>query len=302
MRTLPLLLLLLLGVTGCAHTRPWSARTLPACAARTGVPELDRERSYLATLLALDARQYAIVHAVSGREIEATYSPNYPPSQPSARWVLSVLDDARVVLDVPSTAGPISEREEQWAERLAFSITQNQCRELDWLRWEAQNRGLIAVGAGPVASGPPPLVAGGEQPGPAAASLASPRAAQVAALRQERAKIRIAPPAAAAAVGVGFTAAGVSLLAQGLIYLADGCDEDGDWSDCSSRDTGRILAPIGGGLLGAGLISLSVGLPIMLRRLRRARELSRQIKALQTLQVGPQSGRRGLGLVFGGAF
>jgi len=82
MRTLPLLLTLLVAVTGCAHSKPWTAQTLPPCAAGTGVPELDRARSYLASLLALDARRYAIEHTVDGRQIEASYSPDYPPSQP----------------------------------------------------------------------------------------------------------------------------------------------------------------------------------------------------------------------------
>src|SRR5688572_8436213 len=81
MRLLCVLLLLSIGLVGCAHSRPWSARTLPPCTLATGIPELDRERSYLASLLALDARRYAIVHTVRGREIEATYSTDYPASQ-----------------------------------------------------------------------------------------------------------------------------------------------------------------------------------------------------------------------------
>jgi hypothetical protein len=295
---------LALAGLGCAHSSAWSARTLAGCKERTGVPELDRERAYLASLLALDSRRYAVVRHVQGRELEATYASDYPASQPHWRCVLSVLDDASVVLDVPSTTHDVSKREAQWADKLVFSIEQYQCRELDWLRWEAQNRGLMGVGADAPA---PPI--GATSGAALSASVPLPaeanRAAQIAALREERAKLHIARPAAASGVGLGVFVFGTSLLAQGLVYRAQGCAEPefaGDEPDCTSRDAGKVLAPIGGAAMGAGGIMLAIAVPFLVRRLHEARALNQRIKALQTLQVGSAPQPAGAGIVVRGAF
>ena len=105
-----LLSLLAFSVTAC---RPvWTAQTIPACYAPSGAPELDRERSYLAALLALEARGYAILHAEAPVQLEAEYKSSYKPEKAHAHWLIDVLPDAS--LHVDSVPAGVPQAAEAW--------------------------------------------------------------------------------------------------------------------------------------------------------------------------------------------
>lgn len=282
-------LALLSLLPGCARQKVWVPRVVPACASSTSDATLDRERTYLAALLAVQERGYAILRAEPPREIVADYTSDYRPERSHSRWLLYVQPDGSLEVSTPADHRRVHARAEAWYGRLAQGVQRLSCRDLNWLRWEAQNRGLLPVGA---AVAPVAASAGGESAAPAGPAVAKADAARLARLEQQRSELRLARAITSSAVGAGLLVFSATLAAQGAVYALDGCEEDGTGPtlgrNCSSRETGRIFlwTSASTGLVAATV--LSVALPRMIKRLRLSRELGREIKTLRrsTIQVG----------------
>jgi hypothetical protein len=139
-RLLPLLALIL---TGCG-TPAWSARTAETCPSTLGDPRSDQERAYLSSLLALDDRRYEVVHRESPRQIEATAQNRHYGFRTT--WVIRVQPGGVLSIDQPENERETHEFTQKWFDQLTRSIESYRCRDLDWLRWNAENRGLVPVG------------------------------------------------------------------------------------------------------------------------------------------------------------
>lgn len=197
-----LALLLVSLLPACASPQLWSARTTPGCYQRSGDPELDRERTYVAALLALNERGYAILHAEAPREIEADFASSYRPEISHTRWLITIQPDASLLVDTPPNMREVHQRSERWYGNLVGNVQRLQCRDLNWLRWEAQNRGLLPIGAAGIAMGPAPS-AGGEQ-AITANGLINPHAQRLAELERQRADLHVSRAITWSAVGAGF--------------------------------------------------------------------------------------------------
>jgi hypothetical protein len=314
-------LFLLICASGCAHqAQLWEPRTLARCGNSLGDPVLDRERTYLAALLALSSRQYAIVHSESPSWIEAESRSDYHPEVFHTRWVLHVLDNGRLEVDSPENAREMHDKTDLWYAKLSQSVALLACRDLNWLRWEAQNRGLLAVGAGLVSTPTSEGSAGGELSAANTGSVATPAQAPVALaglppspgeraarqheldrLRLERSDLHLFRTVAFAAVGAGMLAASIGLGAQALNQYFS-CHHDG--SDCVSRPFARGLGYSAAGSAAVGGVFLSVSLPMLFAKLPRYRALSHEMKALRdpSLSLGVSNDRTAWGLTLRGSF
>jgi hypothetical protein len=284
----------------CSSPKLWAARSTPGCHASTGDPALDRERTYLATLVALNQRGYAILRAEPAREIEADFVSDYKPEVSHTRWLLRVQSDASLSVDTPPSQRHMHQRSERWYSGLIQSVRGFQCRDLNWLRWEAQNRGLIPIGAVAQAPGTAAESSGGELP--QSSAVGNPHAQRLTALERERAALHVGRSIALSAVGAGFGIFTISVVSQGAAYALQGCsaNELGSYPthDCSTRDAGRILLWTGAATGVVAGTLLAVGLPLMLGRLRKARALGREIKILRkaTLSLAADSAGFGVSL------
>jgi hypothetical protein len=131
---------------GGAPAKPAYPRELTRCSTSTGEAALDQQRAFLAMLLALEERRYVIARMTWPELIEATYLSDYHPERFHTTWLVRVLPDGALWLDHPEPQG--HERTEQWYARLLKSYGLYACRDVDWLRWQAENRGVLPVGIG----------------------------------------------------------------------------------------------------------------------------------------------------------
>jgi hypothetical protein len=286
--------ILLLLVTGCASApRSWQPRTVASCTAALGAP-LDQERTYLAALLALSSRKYAVLHSEAPHSIEAESRSDYHPEIYTTRWVMRVRPDGSLEVDAPDNQRATHDRTESWYQRLSMSIQQLQCRDLNWLRWEAQNRGLLAIGAG--VADAPELGAGGEahgEPLPFPAEERAARQGRLDSLRSQRSDLHLWRSVAWGGLGVGLVAAGAGVGSSALNARAL-CE--GEPGACS--DVPRALAYTALGLAVAGGVVLAVSVPITLRKGHRYRALSREMKPLKD----PRLSLSPLGVTLHGSF
>lgn len=288
MRSLACLLFLsALLAGGCVKKETvWVLHNTPGCPVSTSDPELDRERTYLATLLALQSRDYAVLITKAPTYIEASHAGGDSPGVAHVRWLIGIGPDASLNVDVPEDRRRMHPRVARWHDSLINEVNQLKCRDTNWLRWEAQNRGLVPMGAFAAAEPGGPGSAGGESAlAPAGRSPdvnVHPNAERLAQLELERSQIHFVRPLVWAGVGAGALGAGLVYVLYGTLYLMDGCTED-SWGeqDCVFRDMGRVFLPLGAGLAAVGGAMLAIGLPRGFSRMRKFRELGREIKLLR---------------------
>lgn len=309
-RNFACLLFLAVLLCGCVKETTWVLHNTPGCPVSTSSPDLDRERTYLATLLALQSRGYAILRTKAPSYIEATHTSGNSPQVARVRWLIGIGPDASLTVDVPESERSMHPRVAGWYDTLLNSVRQLQCRDTNWLRWEAQNRGLVPIGAfvGSDAAGPPS--SGGESAPPSTRTPnvhVHPSAERLAELTAERSQIHFVRPLVWAGIGAGVIGAGLVYTIYGAAFMAAGCTSDFDGEDCSLRDSGKVLLPIGLSLAAVGGAMLAIGLPRGLSRMRRFRELGREIKLLRGASLSldapsGQSRRGGWGLSFRAEF
>jgi hypothetical protein len=273
--------LLVLGA--CAHSPPpWEPHTLPGCHGSLGQPQLDQERTYLAAMLALSARHYAILHAEAPFLIEAESRTNYHPELFTTRWVMNVRPDGVLDIDAPSNDRDTHAKTQEWYRRLRNLIEQYQCRELAWLRAEATSAGLIAASAAPA-----PSSAGGETSVPVAATVTpEERAARQRVLDElhtQRRDVRLWRSVVWSAIGVVSINAGLAT----ALRSNDASPSCADDPACASLHRNMTLSA-GVGLMAAGGVVLAVSLPITLKRADRYRAINKELRLLQnpTLSLG----------------
>jgi hypothetical protein len=288
-------------LSGCVKKQTtWAIHNTPGCPVSTSQPELDRERTYLATILALQARGYAVMKAQAPSYIEATHTSGNSPGAAHVRWLISIGPDASLNVDVPPGEREMHPRVAGWYDSLLLNVSQLQCRDTNWLRWEAQNRGLVPIGAYEVGEAPAAATTGGEAgtlppastPAPSHVQV-HPNAERLVQLEKERAEVRFVRPFAWAAAGVGVGIVGVTLAAYGAGFLVTGCEEDiYGYQDCVLRDAGRVLLPVGAALGAVAATLLVITLPRGFARLQKFRDLGREIKLLRaaSLAVTPALG------------
>ncbi|MFT3921322.1 MAG: hypothetical protein QM778_02180 [Myxococcales bacterium] len=294
-----LFLLLHALLSGCVKKETnWSLHNTAGCPVSTSSSELDRERTYLATLLALQARHYVIVKAQSPTYLEATRTSASNPAVARVRWLISVGPDASLNVDVPEEQRTMHRKVAGWYDELVAEVSSLQCRDPNWLRWEAQNRGLVPIGAyagaesaggehAALPQGPAP-----QSPPPGAPLQVHPHAQRLAELDAERSQIHFVRPFAWAVVGGGFGVLGVTFAAYGAAFMFTDCDED--WSgyrDCTVRNTGRVLLPLGLGFGAAAATMLAITLPRGFSRLAKFRELGREIEIAARSNALARAGR-----------
>lgn len=312
-----LLVGLLFSLSACTHV--WTPRTVLGCYLSAGDPQLDRERSYYALLLALSERNYEILHAELPRQIEVAYHSDYAPQRSFVSWLIDVREDASFTVQSIPPGAEVTSKQERWFDLLAVSVRRFSCRDLNWLRWEAQNKGLL-----PMADALDAAAAGGEQPAtptvpPAVAlqplgqgwsppasgvesaarpgsvapvavppapklSLSAPAvAARIAELRRERAQLSMRLPAALLITGgaLGLSAIGFAIPAS--IDLTEDCTVYGPYDDVTCPyERGERLAIVAGSLA-AGAVGFAITGALLLAR--RNRKLLRIRRELQQLTV-----------------
>jgi hypothetical protein len=301
------LLFLFLATLASACSGVWQPQSIPACYAPIGVPALERERSYYAALIALSERKYVIVHAEAPRQIEVEYRSNYRPDQANVHWRVDIADDAAIrVQNIPagvSVSRKALGRQKQWFEMLSTSARRYSCRDVNWLRWEAQNRGLVPMAGGALAE-QGERNSGGDVPAPAASpARVDPGAqldrARVIELERQRNEISLVGPIATAATGLGVLAGAIALAQLAMFDCGSAYSSD-EGEGCKSPKFRRNLG-IGAGAMGlaaAGLIA--TGVTLLVRRLRATKEINRELRALSApalvlnVDVMVESARAGL--------
>jgi hypothetical protein len=289
-----------------ACTKAFTPRTIPACYKPSGVAEVDRERSYYALLLALSESRYVVLNADPPRQIVAEYYTSYTPGKAYARWRID--SDKGGMLRVQSI--PPEHRHPGTQEKLFGRLSDNtrrmQCRELAWLRWEAQNRGLV-----PLVEVREPSLA------PAPAQFATlPQAVPDAAapdpldpvlltrsLRGERDKIRFAP--SIAVIGAGVTAATLVVpFVLGYIWQSDAYCENHTKADGSCKPPLHTTALlVAGSLMAGSAAALMLTGGTMLRgRLQRRRGIDRHLRLLEQPRLGFGADAHGMNLSLRAAF
>jgi len=260
----------------------------PACSASTSSPEVDRERTYLAALLALHMRGYVILKTQAPSYIEASNLSVNAPSVAPVRWLVGIGPDASLNVDVPDDQRAIHPRVATWYDSLLVNTIELQCRDTNWLRWEAQNKGLVPIGAPEIALAAAGATAGGEAADPpqqappsAAPVLEHPNAERMERLASERSQIPFVRSFVFAGVGAGIGVLGLSTTLYSAGLIAGGCQPD-DWGedDCTLKETGQIMLPIGLSALAVAATMLALALPRGIRGLRRFRERGRELKLL----------------------
>lgn len=106
-------------------------------------------------------------------------------------------------------------------------------------------------------------------------------AAQLLELEQERAENGLRGPIALSAVGALVFGTGAVLVVDAALFSANICADELSTDFCYDRGLVRGYAIAGGALMAVGAPMLAAGLPWLFRRLRRRRELGRQIKQLR---------------------
>ncbi len=261
---------------GCVKRKTiWSLQNSPGCPVSTSDPQLDRERTYLASLLALQERKYAILRTQAPSAIEATYTSGNNPSVAHVHWLIGIGPDASLTVDVAEADRQMHRRVAGWYDTLLASVNQLKCRDPNWLRWEAQNRGLVPIGAfaGVESAG---AEAPMDQAGTAAAPLPvpvqlHPGAERLRELEAERAELHFVRSLVWAGIGAGIAGLGLTYTLYGAMFLIEGCQEDGFYgdTDCTLRDVGRIMVPVGASRGALGGTMLGILLPRGLTRLKR---------------------------------
>jgi hypothetical protein len=322
--------------SGCATT--WSPRAIPACYAPSGDARLDRERSYYAALIAASDRKYVIARTDTPRQLEIEYRSAYKPEQGHARWLIDVAPDASLqVQNVPAielVSRKRRKRLEQWFAMLSDSTRGLGCRDLNWLRWEAQNRGLTPLvdGAADAAQGEVEARGSAREQdveargsareqnmdaagAPATAPMAPTVDAHAEQLRRERRErlqrerdeISLAMPIALLATGVALVGGSIGLAEAALYDLSSSCEETyslggEDVPSCKSAKLRRNLA-IGAGAVGlVAIAALASGAPLLARRLRRMRAIGRELRVLKEPRIALGGGARQLQVAFSAHF
>jgi hypothetical protein len=272
---------LLAGLAACAQPPAWQVRELPGCAQPLSDLQLERERGYLAALLALNARGYAIWRAELPQIVAEV-----GPFKARSHFEVRVREDGQLELDAP---GALADRRTvNRYEKLRQTTATFRCRELEWLRWEAQNRGLAPVGSGAIVEGVP-ASPGKEMLVPRGAD----HEARLLQLYDQRARLHLGRKITLATVSAGVVGTGVTILFESLFMSASGCEDDDSYGyttrDCSSKEAAKILAIVGGGLTALGGMMLGGAVPWLVQTMRRHHDLGRQIRALRDTQlsVGP---------------
>lgn len=299
-------LLVVLGVLmpACA-AQPWHARTLPACPRSSGHPSLDRERAYVASLMALDTRGYAIVYA-EPPQVEAQLTGR------AVGWTLRAEPGGAIVIDLGAGAGEPSRKSYTWLGKLEQTVAQYRCRELEWLRWEAQNRGLLPLVAAeePAAATPSELTVPGapEDPPPLPPretfeQVSAARRERIRALEERRAELHLGRAIAGAGVAVGLAVVGYSIMISALTLTNDSCVAA--WDGTTGCDHGKLplrLAMSGLGIHLAGGALMAVTFPRLFSRLSQHRRLGRQIRDERQVELSLGSPGAPLGLSWRSAF
>ena len=148
-------LFLALFAVGCG-TPNWAVRETAPCPESLHAPRANQERAYLAALLALSDRHYDVVHREAPRSIEAVARNRHYEFETT--WVITIRTDGTVLVDQPENARETHEFTDNWHTKRVRSLESYRCRDLDWLRWNAESRGLVPVGAAGM------IDAGGETP------------------------------------------------------------------------------------------------------------------------------------------
>lgn len=303
------LVLSLLCLTACATTTHWQPRSMAPCLEPLKPESLELERARVAAMLALDAQGYAILAATKDT-IEAQF---YRSEAARVHWILRIGPQASISAEISPEQQHVHRKTGFWYERLAHRLATYRCRELEWLRWEAQNRGLLAVAPALAADATGPQTAdgseraeavgtgeggggAGETTGHAPDASAAPtaenlheRGEMLIELNRRRSELHLGRAVAWGAAGVVITASGLSLMVQGLLYRAQPCDEYDNPAlvaeDCGTRDAGRALAIAGGALQVLGGTVIAVSFPRLFSRMRRYKALGREIKALKSVEI-----------------
>jgi hypothetical protein len=324
----------LVGLAACAPAT-WTPQTIPACLVATGDVQSDRERSYLAALLALETRGYVLLHAESPAQIEAEYGSASDSDTTRVRWLVDAQPDGSLRVDSIPAGVPPSKKAASWYQKLEQSVRTLQCRDLNWLRWEAQNRGLMPMigmaGAAEVAA----PTAGGERPAgavaptdsaqsgqstlAASAALAAPQpslpSAQTVARRQElerqRRELRLTLPIALMATGLVAVAGAAGMGGAGLMLATETCATSDplpqgafgiNGGSCSQHLLGRNLMIGAGAMAAVGIVFLALGIPRLVTGLNRQRQLNREIRALREPQLSFGATRESVNLSLRAAF
>ena len=134
-KTLVLLFALLsFAVVGCGNPN-WTARSTAPCPSALGSAAADQERAYLSALLALNDLHYQVVQHEASSHIEAVAQNGHYDFETT--WVINVREDGSLSIDQPETQ----------RETHVRPFETYRCRDVDWLRWTAESRGLVPVGA-----------------------------------------------------------------------------------------------------------------------------------------------------------
>lgn len=144
------MLLMAAAISSCggSASRIWRTKDEPTCAMPSGTAETDRQRAFLAALIALEERGYTVVRMRWPKTLEAHYYSAYKPEIYQTRWVINVLPNAHLEFSAPSPWHRTHSKTDQWFERLYHTIQRYQCRDPEWLRWRAEERGLLPIGLG----------------------------------------------------------------------------------------------------------------------------------------------------------
>ena len=138
-----------LALVGCSSPpKTWAPRREPACTLGSSTPELNQQRAFLASLLALEERGYTVLHMEWPLQLEAHFISNHRPDTYQTRWVVDVAPGGELSIRAPQGWDEPHDKTENWYQRLRKTITQYHCRELEWLRWQAENKGLLPIGMG----------------------------------------------------------------------------------------------------------------------------------------------------------
>jgi hypothetical protein len=315
--------LLLLFLAAC--TQAFTPRSIAPCQAGAALGALERERSYHALLLALSERKYTVLRSDPPRALEAEYHSNYKPDEAFTRWLIEVAEDGSLRVQSIPAKTRVRRKQEFWFARLEESTRRLQCRDLNWLRWEAQNRGLTPLASGQMLS-ELPASAGAEAPisatplasdagqtaqappptSPAPPALGPPpfspeAAARTAALRRERGNIRLAGPIALLATGISLGAGAVALGQLVIRESIVGCDDEESTTCFSGRQLRNM--GIGAGALGVGMAGcVAAGATLLARRLRRIRAIGGELRRLQPPMLSIMGNTHGVNLSLHGAF
>lgn len=125
---------------------PWVPRIQPTCVRSTGSLELDRQRAFLAALLALDSKRYVILENEFPNRLVGHFVSSYQPDIHATRWEVQVLKNGKLQVDALPPYDQTHDRVEDWYRRLTTEIQRYQCREIEWLSWYAESHGLLPIG------------------------------------------------------------------------------------------------------------------------------------------------------------